>query len=44
MSRTIQPKFHEVAKYIVLYSKLKLLEPFGSFNESKKISNTSHKF
>ena len=36
--------FMKLQKYTVLYSKLKLLEPFGSFNESKKISNTSHKF
>ena len=29
-------KFHEDAKYIILYSKMELLQPVGSFPENKK--------
>ena len=32
----MQGKFHEVAKYIILYSKAELLQPFGSLTENKK--------
>ena len=31
-------KFHEVVKYIILYSKLKLLQPSSSLIENKKFS------
>ena len=34
-SLTIQVKFHEVAKYIILYGELKLLKPFRSIIENK---------
>ena len=30
-------KFHEVAKYIILYSKMGLLQPFWSLIENEKI-------
>ena len=36
-SLTIETKFHEVAKYIISYSKIELLQPFGSLIENKKI-------
>ena len=36
-SLNIQAKFHEYAKYIILYSKMELLQPFGSHFENKKI-------
>ena len=35
-SLAIQPKFHEVATSIILYSKLKLFQPFGNLIENKK--------
>ena len=31
-------KFHKDAKYIILYRKMELLQPFGSFIKNKKIA------
>ena len=38
MSLTIKTKLREVAKYIISYGKMKLLQPFGSIIENKKNS------
>ena len=36
-SLTIQAKFHEVTKFIILYKKMELLQPSRSLIEYKKI-------
>ena len=41
-SLTIQAEFHEAAKYIILYSKIGLVQPSRSLIENKKIPSYEH--